>query len=284
MQNPIYLTVLMLVPILAWPQQDTEVYLFDLAQPGGMITLSNPQNISQNTGYDNQPAFMRNGHLLYATYRDGQTDVVCYEPLAGNKRYLTATTASEYSPTEMPEDGLFSCIVLEEDGRQLLWKYPLQDPGSGEVLIPYLKIGYHAWLDPNRLFAFVLGPHHTLQEVDLKSQRAEIVVEDIGRSLHRIPGTETLSYIDKSTDNWMIMAYNPEEDSSMVITHALAGVEDMCWYDQATLLMGKDQKLFQWRTADGWQELADLGQWGLKGISRLAVSHDRSRLAVVVAE
>ena len=41
-------------------QPNTEVYLFDLDRTDGKINLSNPKNISNNEGYDNQPSFLDN--------------------------------------------------------------------------------------------------------------------------------------------------------------------------------------------------------------------------------
>ena len=62
------------------------------------------------------------------------------------------------------------------------------------------------------------------------------------------------------------------------------GVEDMCWYDSSTLLMGKEDVLYSWSESKGWEQIANLSLWKLSGITRLAVSPDRKYVAVVVNE
>lgn len=265
-------------------QQGTEVYLFDLSFSDGLVGLSNPRNISDNPGYDNQPSFTSDNFLLYTSVNGDQADIVKYDLKSGIKVYLTSTPASEYSPTQTPEKKYFSTITLEQSGRQLLWLYPLDKSGKGEVLVPYLKIGYHTWLDETTLFAFVLGEHMTLQKINLSNQTAEILQEDIGRSLHIVPGTHSLSYVKKNGDDWMIRSYNTQADSTIDLTTTLESVEDFCWYDGTTLLMGKDHLLYQWNDSTDWVQCADLSAWQLSGITRIAISKDRKLLAVVVNE
>ena len=188
-------------------------------------------------------------------------------------------------PIQMPSGESFSTITLEENGRQLLWAYSLSQRGEGEILIPYLKIGYHVWRNENELFAFVLGPHPTLQWIDLDQTRAEVITDDIGRSLHIIPGTSSLSYIKKLEESWMVRQYLPEQDSTIDLTSvAQPESEDMCWYDEDTFLMGKGSALYSWNREEGWQMISDLSKWNLSGITRMAVSPDQKWLAIVVDE
>ena len=86
-------------------QSGTEVYVFDLSQKGEIWTLSNPVNVSQNEGYDNQPSFSSDGSILYFTSnRNGETDLIAYNFDSGEKTWLTETTnRSEYSPTITPD-------------------------------------------------------------------------------------------------------------------------------------------------------------------------------------
>ena len=60
-------------------QEGTEIYLFDLQEQDGQITISNPLNISNKEGYDNQPSFTEDGTaLLFSSFRDGQADISKY--------------------------------------------------------------------------------------------------------------------------------------------------------------------------------------------------------------
>jgi len=72
--------------------------------------------------------------------------------------------------------------------------------------------------------------------------------------------------------------------ASLIAT--LPGVEDYAWMPSGTLLMGKDSKLFAVVPLSGnnWTEVADFSKAGVKRITRITVSPDGSRIALVVAD
>lgn len=282
MHNQFISIVILFFSFGSFAQSGTEVFLFEIKRGKSKLEIRKPVNVSDNKGYDNQPSFTNDGYLLYTSWRNGNTDLIKYNLNSKEKTYLTETPAGEYSPTQMPDGQFLSTITLENSGRQLLWKYALNGSLEGEELVPYLKIGYHVWLNADTLFAFVLGPQPTLQLIDKPSQRAEIVTDNIGRSLHVIPGSGDLSYVKKEENEWLIMQYHIGSDSSTVLTPTLSHTEDMCWYDEETILMGKDDLLYVWSASTGWVQIANLSLWKLAGITRLAVSPDKKYLAVVV--
>ena len=192
-----FLLVLTLFLITAFAQPATDVYLFGLKAVDNLLTVSNPVNISNNRGYDNQPSFTKNGQeVLFTSTRNGQTDIVRYNIRTNRKTWLIDTEGSEYSPLQIGSTQTFSAILLEEDGTQLLYKYNMRS-GKGEVLVPDLKIGYHSWIDRNRLLSFVLGDPPTLQLSYLKDGKNRVLDSTIGRSLHPIPGKSLMSYVSK---------------------------------------------------------------------------------------
>ena len=52
---------------------------FDLENNGEKIEVKNGKNISNNKGYDNQPSFIDDEKILYASTRNGQTDIAQYQ-------------------------------------------------------------------------------------------------------------------------------------------------------------------------------------------------------------
>src|SRR5207247_2230099 len=62
-------------------------------------------------------------------------------------------------------------------------------------------VGYHAWADGHTLVLFVLGSPSTLQIADASSRgaRGEVVARDIGRSLQRIPGRPSVSFVQRDS-------------------------------------------------------------------------------------
>ena len=98
MKSKFLLVLLTLFFITAFAQPATEVYLFELKAVDNLFTVSNPVNISNNRGYDNQPSFMKNGQdVLFTSTRNGQTDIVRYNINKNRKTWLTDTKGSEYS-------------------------------------------------------------------------------------------------------------------------------------------------------------------------------------------
>lgn len=267
-------------------QPSTEVYLFDLSFNGESYSLANPKNISSNEGYDNQPHFLPDGNsLLYAGTVDGQTDVFQYDLRNGEKTRLTQTPGSEYSPTPTPDGKGFSCIVLEKDGTQLLSKYNWNS-NQAEVLIPDLVVGYHAWLSKRKVASFVLGDPNYLQWNIIGSKRSGVIQTKIGRSLHKVPGSSKLSFVDKSQGkNWRLRTWKKGRKSK-VICNTLNNVEDLSWTPAGDILMGKNTQLYQMLIGEesARRLVADLSQYGLGGISRIAVSPKGNAIAIVLEE
>ena len=262
-------------------QPNTEVFLFDLEKVANEnYILSSPSNISNNIGYDNQPSFWPDGKsILYAGTVGGQTEIVRYFMDINKTQIITNTPeGSEYSPTPTP-GGKISSIRLDTSGLQLLYIYDLN--GASEVLVEDLAIGYHAWHTHDGFIAFVLGQPNTLQYIDLKSKKTKILASNIGRSLHKIPGSKNFSYVDKSGD-WTIKAINPKNGKKKHIVRVKEGSEDYCWTPQGEIVMGQGSVLWVWDTESGWKQIADLKSFGLEHITRLAISPKGNQLAVVV--
>ena len=170
------LTTLLLATTLfgLFAQPNTEVYLMDLRRSSDGLVIEKPTNISNNQGYDNQPSFWADGEsILYARNVEGQTEIARFYLGSGNTMIITNTFGgSEYSPTLMP-DGRISSIRLDTTGLQLLYAYTFR--GLDEVLVPDLKIGYHAWLNDNEIVAFVLGDPATMQIIDTRDGKARVM-------------------------------------------------------------------------------------------------------------
>ncbi|MFT5570245.1 MAG: hypothetical protein ACI9RP_002297, partial [Cyclobacteriaceae bacterium] len=225
------------------------------------------------------------GTLLYTSTRNGQTDIIKYELASQKKVWLSDTPGGEYSPVQIPGSFECSAVQLEQDGRQLLWRYSLNG-GKGQILIPYLKIGYHAWVNENLMFAFVLGPQSTLQKLDIKNQRAEIIRENIGRSLHHIASRNALSFIDKANEEWLIKLLDINSFEETTLTRTPEDSEDMVWTNQGLILMGDKNLLLRYNpgTDLDWELVADLSDYGLGNISRLAMHPSGEKIAIVVFE
>jgi hypothetical protein len=278
------------------PPPATDIYLVPLS--GGLASMkgAKPVPVSTAPGYDNQPFFSPGGGaLLFAANRDGkQIDVFMFEQANGRVRQLTATATNENSPTFLPAGlsepgGGFSVVRTEPDRTQRLWRFNGAGRDPQIVLTDVKPVGYHAWVDADRLALFVLGQPATLQLASVKTGKAEVVAEGIGRSLHRIPGTRLVSFVQReASGEFWIKQIDADSKKIEALVKAVEGSaeRDMAWMrDGKTILMSGGTKVFSWtRGAAGWTEVFDAAPHGLGAVSRLAVSPKGDAVAIVVAE
>ncbi len=271
-----------LATLYSFSQPNTDIFLFDLSTENGNFELSNIKNISNNEGYDNQPSFLDNNTILYAGTRKGQTDIVKYTIPYDSKVYINLTEGSEYSPLKIPNQKAVSAIRLDEDGAQKLYKYNLRN-GESEVLVDDVIIGYHVWYNADILASSVLEDGSmSLYVTNFKEKENYKIEAKVGRSLHKIPNTNLVSYISKANDSlWDIKSFDPISYKTKSIVATLPNSDDMCWLSQSTMLMGKGDKLYKNNNAKDWIEVASLEEYDISNITRLAVSPDGIKLVLV---
>ncbi|MEM9896595.1 MAG: hypothetical protein AAF789_09530 [Bacteroidota bacterium] len=264
-------------------QPNTEVYLFDISydQKGLPKGVKNPINISQNEGYDNQPAFWPDGKsILYSRTIKGQTEIARYFIDSKKTEIITRTLqGSEYSPTPTP-NGKISSVRLDTTGLQLLYAYDLD--GNDEILIKDLVVGYHAWVSEDEIITFVLGDTITMQLVNVITNQNKIIGTNIGRSLHKIPNSNQFSYLDKSAEKWVIRARDAQNGMVESLTTPIQGSEDYCWTVNNEIIMSKENTLWIWRKGMEWKLFADLSNFGISGVTRLQFSPSGEKLVLVV--
>jgi len=278
---------LLFISTFSLAQPASEIYLFDLTIKKNKVTMSDGKNITNHKGYDNQPFFHPKDPVLYYTQADtsGRTDIIAFDHSKRTTKRITNTSEREYSPTLTPDGKFLSCIIQRDDGAQDLGKYPVTG-GSPQVLIDNLKVGYHAWVNNSELILFVLGEPNTLRWYSLLTKKDSILAGNIGRSLHAIPGTPAMSFVDKSGENWVIKRLDSRTKIVTDIVNTLPGREDLTWTPDGKLVMSDGEKLFYFHpgASDGWQEIEGGASLILKGITRLSVDKKGNKIAVVAGE
>lgn len=262
----------------------TDIHLARLEIDGARIVLLEWTNATARDGYDNQPSFTPDGAaMLYTSERGGQTDTYRYELATGRRERVTATPESEYSPTAMPGGARFSAVRVEADSTQRLWSFRLDGGDPALVLPDIAPVGYHAWVDEDRVALYVLGSPPTLQLADRRTGGADTVAAEIGRSLQRVPGGRLVSFVDRSAEPWWLAMLDPERGAIRRLVATLEGSEDHAWTPGGIALMGSGSRLYAFDPTrdEAWRPVADLAEHGIGGITRIAVAPDGSRLAVV---
>ena len=273
---------------LIYTQPNTEIYVFDLSINDDKISLSNPKNISNNEGYDNQPSFIENTKILFAATRSDQTDIRLFDIEAGSSSaWITDTpTGSEYSPLKIPNKNAVSAIRLDLNGLQRLYKYDM-NTGSSEPILKDLKVGYHVWYSTEILVCTVLIENRMdLVVYNLKDKTTFTVYENVGRSLSKIPNTDLISFISKQDKQWVIKSLNPITHLVKTITKTFRNSEDISWLANGSLITGSGKSIYKIKPLldTNWEVIQKFNQAEINNITRIAISEDAKRLAFVAEE
>jgi hypothetical protein len=253
-------------------------------------------NITKHKGYDNQPFFHPSKPIIYYSSFDdsSRSDIKFYNYSTGETANLTLTKEREYSPTVTPDENFVSCIIQRDNGAQDLAKYPIAG-GKPRVLISHLKIGYHAWAGENKLLLFVLDDsiRNSLHYYYLDKDADTVIAENIGRSLHKIPGQNAMSFVQKIQGKQAIVKrFDLGTGIISTIIAALPGQDHLTWLQNNMILMSYGNKIFfhqetpfQETREKGWLPVTITGDSSmLKGVTRLATNASNTKLAVVVSE
>lgn len=280
--------MLMLLSTAATGQApDADIFLVSLASSSGKLAVTGARNLTNRAGYDNQPNWSPDGSTLFFTSvrEDEQADIYRLNPATASPAVRVTMTApeSEYSATPMPRRNAISVIRVERDSTQRLWSVPL-DGSPGSVILERIKpVGYHTWVNDTLLALFVLGSPNTLQLASTTTGRGDTIVTSIGRSLHTTRDGQ-VSFVHKvSNEEWWLVLLDPKTRQQRRLVQMPRRVEDYAWTPSGGVLIGEGSVLraFDPRRGGDWQVVADLAQYGLAGITRLAVSPRGDAVAVV---
>ena len=278
------LFLLLFVSTFAFAQTNTEVYLFDLSTTDSIWKVGKGKNISNNDGYDSQPSFYSKKSILFSSTRNKQTDIAKYNIEKGTIKFLSNTpNGGEYSPQRIPKSKNVSAVRLDTDGLQRLYKY---DAKSGKVkeLVKNLKVAYPMWYKKNTIICVtIVGDDLDLIVHNRKTKTNTTIQKKVGRSLHKIPNSELVSYINKKNEQWEIWSLNPKTGDTKKIVDAIDKKEDICWLPDGTLLAANENILMKYnpKTDTKWTLFHTFDKSKIKNISRILVNKKGTRLVLV---
>lgn len=269
----------------------TDIYVLPIGNTDvEAISQVKPVAVATEKGYENQPSFTSDGDtVLFTANRDGkQTDAWAWDRRAARARRLWSTPEAEYSPTPTPDNG-YSVIRVEANGTQRLWRFDRTGENPRVILNDVKPVGYHAWVDTDVLGLFVLGQPATLQIAKVSTGKADIAASGIGRSLHRVPGTRAISFVQREpSDEYWVKQIDVDSRKIEPLVQVLAAStdRDVAWMpDGKTLLLSAGTQIYRWRRGEKeWTSLLDVATLGLGAVSRIAASPTGDALAIVVAE
>ena len=282
--NRILYLLTLLCGSLAFGQTNPDVFIasIDIDEEG--TTINGLQNLSNDPGYDNQPSFGTDNLLLYAGNNNGQTDIFQMHSRMGRKMLAGGSLAGgEYSPQLMPDESGIAAVRLDTTGLQRLYRY--ERSGKSTVLIPDLMVAYFTFYDANQIVGcYIEDETLSLFVHKLDEAKTYTLLKDVGRSFHRVPGQNSVSYT-ATNEQGQQDVYLLDMDSleSFFVTQLPIGVNDYAWLNDSQLIVFSNSSLFVYDTFDkkDWEKFADLDANVITDISRIAVSPSGTRIALV---
>lgn len=284
MKNTFFLALIISSTIFA--QTNTEVYVFDIVKIADKVDLQNGTNISNNSGYDSQPYFYNNDNIIFAAARNGETDIAMYD-LNQKKQplyYISETkNGGEYSPQRIPMSNNVSAVRLDKDGLQRLYSYNFKTKKSIE-LIANLKVAYPTWYDKKTVVAAVIV-NDSLELIisDLNAKTNISVAKNVGRSVHKIPNSDLVSFISKEKkENWLLKSLNIKTKEIKTIT-SVGKSEDVCWLPNGNLLITDRNMIYQFNPKKDKNPSVffSFNDKNIHTISRIAVNKTGTKIALV---
>jgi len=275
----ILLLAITLASFAAIAQPNTEVYLFDISEDENE-RLINKRNVSENDDYDSQPYFLAKDVLLYAGTVNGNTEIVQYG--RGTKKVFNAPTAGgEYSPQAIPGGRSISAVRLDTTGLQRLYEYkPRKDESN--VIVPEAVVAYYVWADETTIVAAdIVDDELHLVIHNIATGESDDLEISVGRSFHKIPDSDLISFVDKSEPQWKVKSIHPQTKEIKTIITLPPDIEDICWLPNGTLLIAVKNSIWGLSKNDKWKPYHSFLHEDLQRISRIAASPDGSQLAVV---
>ncbi|MCW8878070.1 MAG: hypothetical protein OQK51_13550 [Kangiellaceae bacterium] len=269
----------------ALPNHD--IVVFDLDEQKGRLTIANPQLIAASPGYDNQPQFSQDGSKIYFTRVEGSNaDIWQWSFNTSKVNKVTKTQESEYSAKPIPfQNGSISVVRVEKDGKQRLWEF--SDTSSQELSsnAPKLMfdsiepVGYYVWLGKN-IAMFELGNPHQLVVSQFPYKSHKVIDKNIGRCLQTVPGQKRISYTVELNSRHQLRT--SDFYSTRAFGFLPANAQDYVWLDSKRVISSNSEQLkVSQPGANEWKTIENLSSFKLNQISRLAISADRKKIAVV---
>ncbi|MCP5384446.1 MAG: PD40 domain-containing protein [Altererythrobacter sp.] len=271
-------------PPPAFPE--TEIFLFDYDAGSAGDALSNGRNVTQRTGYDNQPYFTPGSETFLYSRDDGtQTDIWEYDIARGTYTQITRTPESEFSPTPSPDNRTIT-MVFERNNS--IWQIDRSAPDKPEWVLEASgvtePVGYFARDHElgNVFYWSRYGFNVALTSADEPAYHF-ITGHAVPSTPHLVPRTTHFSFVHRQTNEevW-IKEFDPDNKSIRPLTPLVGTNANYSWTPDGAILQIEGTKLYRWREGGkGWKVIADLADHGIASANRIAVSPDGKRIAVV---
>jgi len=269
---------------------ESDIFLFQLSEVDGKVTVSNGKNVTNRKGYENQPFFTSDSSSFLFTQSEGkQTDVFEYILNSGETKRVTESVGMEFSPTPSPDNKTISFVTDGEGANQSIWHINRSDPASPVWTLkdqPEREpVGYYSWNHETGYILFWSRYGYSMRLVHESRELSHYITGNaVPTTPWIIPGTNLFSFVHRQANGevW-IKELDPETRAVRPLVAISGSNSHYNWMPDGSIVMLQGTKLFRWKEAEtaGWEEVSKLSSAGIESASRVAVSPDGKWLAVV---
>ncbi len=261
---------------------NTDVWLFKLEKTKTELKLSDPKNISNRAGYDNQPSFSNDSKKIYyvSIREDKQSDFYYYD-LANKKTIqLTKTKESEYSPALTADGKYLNSVVVENDSAQRI-HFINSLTGSSDKKYEVDSVGYYTFLNLDTVLYYKLTSPHSLRYYVKSTGEDKWLGNDPIRAFKKV-NRHAFIYGVKDSVKVTFYKYDFVFHKAEKYAEYLSTNEDAIWHEQHGLVKSEGNKLLRYNEIKkDWITLFDLSGFGIKKITRFTFDPKNKYLVVV---
>ena len=266
---------------------NSDIFLFDLIGDGGKLTLKNGKNVTALPGYENQPSFTKDSDsFLFSQSDDYQTDVFEYFLSSGETKQITKTPKNEFSPIASPDNMTISFVTeTNRSVGHIKRSDPTKTYSTFQASGVEEPVGYYGW---NHKSGYILfwsryGFNVTLTHAS-KPVEHFVSGHAVPSTPGLIPGTGNFSFVHRQANGavW-IKELNPETRAVRPLVAINGSNSNYAWTPDGSILIIQNDMLYKWspETKEGWVKMVDLSKHGIADASRIAVSPNNRKIAIV---
>ena len=269
-----------------------DIWIAELVtSPAGDLRVGTARNLTRRPGYDSQPAFLPDGaSFLFASDRDGGVHVWRYDLGSGAIERLTDGAGRDYSPESIPGHVGFSAVRVDEWGRQRLWRFGGESGEPRPIFEWEEGVRDYAWIDSSIVALGILddeGGAELRFGDPLRGWVEDVaVVDDIGRTLCRVPGENAISIELPAEDgSAQVAIVDLLTRTTRLLIPLPQDAAGHAWSPDGALFTASGSRLLRFRPEldDGWQEIGNVADSGVRRISRLVIDRGGERLLFVAS-
>ncbi|MEI8135817.1 MAG: hypothetical protein WCH21_00660 [Bacteroidota bacterium] len=261
---------------------NTDVWLFKIEKTKTELKLSAPKNLTNRTGYDNQPSFSNDGKKIYyvSIREDKQADFYYYDLKSEKIIQLTKTKESEYSPGQTPDGKYLNAVVVENDSAQRI-HFINSLTGVSEKKHEVDSVGYYTFLNSDTVLYYKLTSPHSLRYYVNSTNEDKWLGNNPIRAFKTL-NRHSFIYGIKDSVKVTFYKYDFTLHKAEKYTEFASSSEDAIWHEQFGLLKSEGNKILRFdETKKEWLLLFDLAQFGIKKITRFGFDKKNKYLVLV---